>query len=143
MKQEKATFSQRLAGFIVDKRSVFFIIYLFVLAFCMISMKWTVVENDVTVYLPEDSETRLGVEAMNNNFVSFGTARIMVKNVTPETAQALADKIGKVSGITMVSFDQSEAHYKDAAALMELVFGTDRGALLLQGDKPAETQKEE
>ncbi len=31
----------------------------------------------------------------------------------------------------------------DAAALMELVFGIDRGALLLQGDKPAQTQKEE
>lgn len=122
MKPEKATFSQRLAAFIVDKRSVFFIIYLFVLAFCMISMNWTVVENDVTVYLNEDSETRLGVEAMNANFVSFGTARVMVKNVTTETAQALADQIATVDGITMVTFDKSEAHYKDASALMELTF---------------------
>ena len=122
MKQPSPSPAQRLAAFIVDKRSVFFILYLFFLAFCMVSMNWTVVENDVTVYLSEDSETRMGIEAMNNNFVSFGTARIMVRNVTPETAQALAHKIGKVSGIAMVTFDQTEAHYKDTAALMELTF---------------------
>ena len=125
MAREKSSFSHRLAAFIVDKRSVFFIIYLFVLGFCMISMNWTVVENDVTVYLNEDSETRLGVEAMYENFVSFGTARVMVKNVTPETAQDMADRIAKVDGITMVTFDLTEAHYKDAAALMELTFTHD------------------
>jgi len=122
MKTQKSTPVQKLAAFIVDKRSIFFILYLFSLAFCMISMGWTKVENDVTTYLSEDSETRLGIEAMNANFVSFGTARVMVKNVTPETAQALADSIGKTGGVTMVTFDTTEAHYKDAAALMEISF---------------------
>lgn len=122
MKTRQTTPTQKLAAFIVDKRYVFFTLYLFVLAFCLISMNWTVVENDVTVYLKEDSETRMGIEAMNANFVSFGTARVMVKNVTPETAQTLADRIAAVDGITMVTFDTSDAHYQDAAALIEVTF---------------------
>ena len=122
MNTRNGTFTERLAAFIVDKRSLFFIIYLFVLAFCVVSMNWTVVENDVTVYLSEDSETRQGVEAMNANFAAIGTGRIMVKNVTPETARALADRIAAIDGIAAVTFDETEAHYKDAAALIEINF---------------------
>ena len=58
-------FLDKLAAFIVDKRSVFFLIYVFVFVFCIFSMGWVEVENDVTAYLPEGTETRLGIEAMN------------------------------------------------------------------------------
>jgi len=114
--------TEALAAFIVDKRSVFFLIYLCVFVFCVISMNWVEVENDVTVYLPADSETRLGIEAMNSNFTAFGTARIMVSNIAPGTAHSLTDAINQVEGVTMAVFDESEAHYKDACALIEVNF---------------------
>jgi predicted RND superfamily exporter protein len=91
---------QKLATFIVDKRNLFFLLYVFAIIFSLFSMNWVQVENDVTKYLPEDTETRLGIVAMNENFAEFGTARVMINNVSYETAQALADKIAAITEIS-------------------------------------------
>ncbi|MBQ4050171.1 MAG: MMPL family transporter [Oscillospiraceae bacterium] len=126
------SFTQRVAAFIVDKRKIFFLLYLFAAVFCVIAMGWTKVENDVTSYLPEETETRQGIVAMNDNFESFGTARIMVSNVTYDTAKELGDSIAEVPGVVMVTFDNTEEHYKDAAALYDVNFagsGTDEETL--------------
>ena len=63
------TFMEKMATFIVDKRSLFFLLYIFAIIFCMFSMNWVNVENDVTTYLPESTETRQGLVAMNENFI--------------------------------------------------------------------------
>jgi len=121
-RQKKSGFLDSLAAFIVEKRNLFFLLYLFVLAFCLLSMGWVQVENDVTVYLPEDTETRQGIVAMNQNFETFGTAQIMVSNITFDRAQEIADTLAKIEGVSMVTFDSSEDHYKDASALYDVSF---------------------
>ena len=82
-------FIVKLSTFIVDKRNLFFLLYIFAFIFCIFSMNWVTVENDVTTYLPEDTETRQGIVAMNENFETFGTAQIMVSNITYETAEEI------------------------------------------------------
>ena len=121
------TFLQKLATFIVDKRSLFFLLYIFAAIFCVFSMNWVTVENDVTTYLPDGTETRLGIEAMNENFASFATARVMVSNVTYETALEISDTLQKVEGVTMVVFDDTADHYTKASALFDVNFAA--GAL--------------
>ncbi len=116
------SFIVRLATFVVDKRTLFFLLYVFAAIFCVFSMGWTKVENDVTTYLPEDTETRQGLVAMNENFAAFGTARVMVTNVTLATAHELADAIAGVEGVAMATFDESDAHYRDTAALFDVNF---------------------
>ena len=121
-KEKRKNFMERMATFIVDKRHLFFLLYSFALIFCLFSMNWVEVENDVTSYLPEGTETRLGIEAMNANFEMFGTGRIMVSNVTYETAEELSTQISAIDGIDMVTFDNTEEHYKDAVALFDVSF---------------------
>ena len=65
------SFMEKMATFIVDKRTLFFLLYIFALIFSLFSMNWVEVENDVTNYLPEDTETRQGIVAMNENFPSI------------------------------------------------------------------------
>ena len=113
---------KNLATFIVDKRNLFFLLYIIGLVFSLFSMGWVNVENDITKYLPEETETRQGLEAMNEYFEAFGTARIMVSNVTFEVAQELFEQISAVEGVSMASFDDTAAHYKDTAALIEVNF---------------------
>ena len=120
--KNKNTFFEKLATFIVDKRSLFFLLYIFVAIFCVFSMSWVKVENDVTTYLPEDTETRQGIEAMNENFVAFATARVMVSNVTYETAEELYAVIQDIDGISMVVFDDTPEHYTGASALYDVNF---------------------
>lgn len=121
-KEKRKNFMERMATFIVDKRHLFFLLYSFALIFCLFSMNCVEVENDVTSYLPEGTETRLGIEAMNANFEMFGTGRIMVSNVTYETAEELSTQISAIDGIDMVTFDNTEEHYKDAVALFDVSF---------------------
>lgn len=118
-------FMEKMAAFIVDKRTMFFLLYVFALLFSLFAMGWVEVENDVTTYLPEDTETRQGVVTMSENFASFGTARVMVRNVTYKTAEKLYDGIAAVDGVSMVTFDDTPEHYKDAAALFDVNFAGD------------------
>ena len=113
---------KRIATVIVDKRYLFFLLYIFALIFCLFSINWVTVENDVTTYLPEDTETRQGIVAMNDNFVPLGMARVMVTNVTYEEAQDIYEMISDLPGIQMVLFDRTEDHYRDASALYDVNF---------------------
>ena len=121
-KQPKSGFIGKLSTFIVDKRNLFFLLYIFAFIFCIFSMGWVQVENDVTKYLPYETETRQGIEAMNAYFESFGTAQVMVHNVTYETAEEIYDTLMEIDGITMVTFDDSPSHYTNAAALFDVNF---------------------
>ena len=46
---------KKVATFIVDKRNLFFLLYVVALVFCLFSRNWVEVENDITTYLPEDT----------------------------------------------------------------------------------------
>jgi len=122
LKQTENNFFKRFATFVVDKRNLFFLLYIFAFVFCMFSMGWVEVENDVTTYLPESTETRQGIIAMNENFATIATGRVMVCNITLETAEELAEKLGKIENITIVTFDKTPDHYRDACALFDINF---------------------
>ena len=115
-------FIEKLAAFIVDKRNLFFLLYIFAFIFCIFSMNWVQVENDVTTYLPDDTETRQGLVAMNENFVTFATAQVMVSNITYDTAEEIYEILVAIDGIDMVTFDATADHYTNASALYDVSF---------------------
>lgn len=112
----------KIAAYIVEKRNLIFLLYAFALIFCIFSMNWVQVENDVTTYLPEDTETRHGLMAMNENFVTFATARVMVSNITLETAQQINDTLLAIEGVDMVTFDLTADHFRSASAVYDVSF---------------------
>lgn len=113
---------EAIAQFIVDKRNLFFLIYIAAMIFCAFSMNWKQVETDVTVYLDESAETRQGLETMNEHFAMFSSARLMLSNVTYDEAKEVYDQIVEVDGVTMVDFNNSEEYYKDAYAMLSISF---------------------
>ena len=90
MNKKSGGFFEKFATLVVDKRNLIIVLYVFALIFSVIAMGWVEVESDVTKYLDEDTETRQGIDAMNANFVTTGTARIMVSNITYDTALEIA-----------------------------------------------------
>ena len=106
-KKEKGSVMEKVAQFVVDKRKLFFLLYIAALIFCVFSMNWKSVETDVTVYLNEESETRRGIDTMNEHFAMFSSARVMVSNVTYDEAVELYKQIAEVEGVTMVDFSNS------------------------------------
>ena len=122
MSQQSGGFMERVAAFIVDKRRWFFLVYIAAAIFCVFSMAWVQVEEDITVYLSEDTETRQGIEAMNANFAPLATGRVMVKNVSLDSAWDIYDTMSAIDGINMVEFDVSDKHYRSSCALYDVTF---------------------
>lgn len=132
-KKPKTGGLEKIATFIVDRRNLFFLLYALALIFSIVASGWVKVENDITTYLPADTETRQRLTVMNDNFTTFGTARVMVSNVTYDTAADLASTIEDVDGVYSVEFDDTADHYKQAAALYTVTFdGTSTDDISLQ-----------
>ena len=122
--QEKRTESPmtKVARFIVDKRKAFYLVFIAAFLFCAASINKVQVNNDITSYLPAQTETRRGLTIMDEEFITLGTANVMVANVTYETAQNLAWTLEEIPGVSEVAFDDTTEHYKDASALFTISF---------------------
>ena len=132
-KKDNGSGMEKVAAFIVDKRNLFFLLYIFALIFSVIARSWVQVENDITTYLPDSTETRQGLTVMNDNFVTYGSARVMVSNVSYATALELQAAIEDIDGVTEAVFDDSAGHYTGAAALFDVTFdGTETDPVSVQ-----------
>ena len=88
--QKDNSFMMKLATMIVDKRKGFYLVFILLIIFSLLSMNKVKVNNDLTTYLSDETETRQGMDLMDAQFTTYGTARIMVCNVSYEEAEALA-----------------------------------------------------
>ena len=130
MPEEKQApgFFDKLAAVIVDKRKIVLCIYVIALALSFVTSGWVSVCNDLTAYLPEETETRKGLTVMENELVTYGTARVMVSQVTYDIADRLADEISDIDGVNMVTFDDTTDHFKGTDALIDVTFAGDEDA---------------
>ena len=123
--KHKNGFMVKLATFIVDKRNLFFLIVVIALIFSAFSRNWVEVENNLSFYLPDDAETKLALDAMEDQFTTYGTAEVMVANITYEEAAELNDRIAEIKGVQSVAFDQTTDHYASSSALFTVTFDYD------------------
>lgn len=120
--EEKQSFIEKMAAFIVDKRKAFYLIYIGLAIFSVISGGWVKVDNDLTDYLPESTETRQGLTLMDEEFTTFATADVMVDNISYAQADSLAEEIRNINGVKEVDFDDTDDYYRDASALFKVTF---------------------
>ena len=116
------SFMHRVAELIVKLRWVFIILFVAAIVFSAFSVQWIQIENDIKAYLPDSSEAKQGLQIMNREFVTYGTADIMVQDVNREEAMEIYDALVAHDGVILVNFDLTEAHYKDASALYSVTF---------------------
>ena len=121
-KNNEEGFMYKLASFIVDKRNLIFLIVAIGLVFSVFSRNWVQVENQLSAYLPKDSETYRGLHLMEDEFITFGTAKVMLVNVTYDEAQAVSERLEAVDGVQSVTFDDTKEHYTNASALYNITF---------------------
>ena len=110
-----------LAAFIVDKRNLIFLIVIIGFIFSAFSTGWIEVENNLQEYLPDDSETRQGLDVMEEQFITYGTAQIMVANVSLDQAKALYEELCDLDGVQSIGFDENE-NYNHVSALYNVTF---------------------
>ncbi|MGN0157621.1 MAG: RND family transporter [Brotaphodocola sp.] len=132
----------RIASFIVNKRNLFLLFFILASIYSVCMMSKVEVINELTEYLPETTETRQGVDIMDEEFTTFGTAKILIPNITYERALSLAEELEEIKGISSVKFydredeeyddEELSDYYRDASALFTLNFDEEEDTDLSQ-----------
>lgn len=121
-REKKQSPLEQAAAFIVDKRKAFYLFYIGLAIFCVVANGWIEVNDDLTSYLPDTTETRQGLDTMEAEFTTFGTNRIMVDNIDYARASLLAQRLETLEGVKSVEFDDTEDHYQSGAALFTVTY---------------------
>lgn len=111
-----------MATFIVNKRKAIEILFVLAIIYSVLCINKVQVNQDITSYLPADSETRQGLSIMDEQFMTYGSAKVMLANVTFNQADSLVDSLENVDGVKEVAFDDSSDHFKGTNALFDITF---------------------
>ncbi len=121
--KEEGNFMVKVATFIVDRRNLFFLLFGIAIIFSVVAMNWVEVENDLSAFLPGTTETRQGLDLMEEEFITYGTAKVMVTNINQDEAQELADDIEAMDDVIMLTYDNTKDHFNNFSALYDITFG--------------------
>lgn len=133
---------ERISAYIVNKRKAFMVFFILAAVFSVFSSSWVKVSNKLSDYLPESTKTKQGLDIMDENFTTFGTAKVMVNNIDYEKALELSTKLKEIAGVSRVDFYDKldsdyenkniEDYYKDFAALYTISFEDVEDSKLVQ-----------
>lgn len=98
----------RASEWIVDHYRLFFVVFAALLAFSAVASGWVKVENDVAAYLPADSETRQGLDIMEQEFQTYGSAKILLRDTDADAAAATAEQIRAVDGVDSCTYTMND-----------------------------------
>ncbi len=122
----------RICAFIVDKRMLFFLLYIIWIIFSVFSSSWVKVDNKLSDYLPDSTETKRGLKLMDKEFTTFGSAKIMIANISFDDAKTLQGIIEEKDGVQSVTFTDVDAdtsdfkkYYNNGSALFNVTFDYD------------------
>ena len=130
MKKEKKkenSFFMKLSTVIVDKRNIILVFYIAAFIFSMIAKNWVSVCDDITSYLPQNTETRQGLTIMEDEFTTYATSNAMVINITYDEAESIQTQLKNLDCISTVEFDDTKKHYKNGCALFSITLTSEEG----------------
>ena len=111
-----------IAEFIVRYRFLIMLLFIVAAVYAGLSLGRVKVSSELTIFLPEETETRRGLHIMEDSFITYATEDVMVANVTLDKAQELADEIADFDMVGAVVFDETPAHYASSSARISVSF---------------------
>ena len=121
----KTTPIEKIAAFIVDRRKGFYLVYILLIIFSFFSVNWVSINNTITDYLSEETETRKGLTLMEKEFVTYAAAEIMIDNISYTEAERLCEELESINGVKEIAFDNSDEHFVNGSALFAVTFESD------------------
>lgn len=117
---------KKIAEFIVKYRKWMLILFLGLCAFSVWGMTQVKIEYSIEEYLPASTDTKRALDVMDKEFTTYGTATVMVRNVSFDKAKSLHDKIENLDGVKSFTFENTTDYYNKSCALFSITYdGTD------------------
>ena len=115
---------KKLAKFLVEKRLWLFVGSIIVALVSLVLMNFVKVNQDMTQYLPKDSNMRLGLEIMDREFPAVESneqIKLMFKNLTYKQKQLVKVKIEAYPGVQSVAFELESDSYNSGEYTLYVV----------------------
>lgn len=122
----------RASEWIVDHYRLFFVVFAALLVFSAVASGWVKVENDVAAYLPADSETRQGLDIMEQEFQTYGSAKILLRDTDADAAAATAEQIRAVDGVDSCTYTMNDTDSALLSVSLSDLEGSDTCAQTVQ-----------
>ncbi len=99
----------------IDKRKIILLVFVILSVVCAIVSQNVKINDDITKYLPSSSETRIGMDKMEDEFdveEASSSFHIMFQGLTEEEKQDIYHKLETEENVSSVEYDATEKHNK-------------------------------
>lgn len=90
---------KKICKFIVDHSKAILIIFIPILILCALSIDKVNIEYSITSYLPASTDTKKALDIMDEEFVTYGTSTLLIRNISYEDAASLKESIEELPGV--------------------------------------------
>ena len=105
---------RKVTDFIVEKRYLILISFIIITVLCIFLMSKVNINHDISAYLPDDSETRIGMNIMEDEFSSNPSSsyNIMFKGLKSDEKKKIFEELKSVKNVSSVDYDDTEKYNK-------------------------------
>lgn len=105
----------KIGDFITHIRYILLGIFIVLFIFCLTTINKVKINDSIISYLPNDTETKQGLDLMNSEFGSLATIKFMINDISYDDALKIMNDIEKNKKVDKVLFNEN--YYKDSKAL--------------------------
>ena len=106
---------KKFTDFIINKRYFILVLFIILTIFSGILASKVKINHDISKYLPDTSETRIGMNIMEKEFseTETSTLNLMFENLENEKKQEIKSELESIDNVESVDYDDSENYNKD------------------------------
>lgn len=106
---------KKFTDFIINKRHIILILFIILSIISVILSEKVNINYDIAEYLPSTSETRIGMDIMEEKFkeIKSSSLNVMFEDLQEEKKTEIYDELTKIKGVDSVDYDNTENYNKD------------------------------
>ena len=105
---------KKITDFIVDHRNLILFIFIIFSVIAVIASKNVIINYDIAKYLPSSSETRIGMDIMEDEFGETESSfNLMFKGLSEDKKEKIQNDLKNINGVSSVDYEKNEDYNKD------------------------------
>lgn len=119
MFERKGEFMKKVTNFIVNKRYLILSIFIILSILALYLGTKVNINYDISAYLPNTSETKIGMNIMNDNFeeIKSSSLNVMFKDLKDDEKNNLKQKLEGINGVDSVSYENTDDYNNEEYTL--------------------------
>ena len=112
---------QKIAAFIVKKRKLLLVVMLALAVVCAALMPFVGINTDMTKYLPDSSQMKIGMDRMNEAFpdvMETYTIRVMFRGLDARDKLAIREQLAEIPNVDSVAYEPDSDDYNRGDATL-------------------------